>query len=77
MSVLQREAQDLVHASEDVLPPAELNLLLLLTSRNAGLREVQVALVLLRVFQNDLDHRTLLPVVESPLHLDVLALTQS
>lgn len=72
-----RVAEYLAHSSEDVLFPTELDLLLFLTSRDAGLDDVEVALVLFGVFQNDLHDGGLLPVVETPLHLDVLPITQA
>lgn len=75
-SVLERVPQDLVDPAEDVLPPSELDLLLLLRGGDAGLDEVEVGLVLLRVLQDDFDDGAFLPVVEPPLHLDVLALSQ-
>jgi len=76
-SVLVRVPQDLVDTTEDVLLPTELDLLLLLGSRDTGLHEMNVRLVLLRVLEDDLNYRWLLPVIEPPLHLDILPRTES
>lgn len=55
-----------------MLFPPSLYLLLVLLGRDVRVREVHVALVFLRVLQYDLNHRVLFPVVEFPLHFDVL-----
>lgn len=75
-SVLEGVPEDLVDSTEDVLPPSKFDLLLLFRGRDVGLDEMDVGLVLLGVFQDDFHNRGLFPIVEAPLHLDVLALPQ-
>ena len=71
-SITEGVAEDLAHGVEEVLLPAELDLLDLLVGGDLDVVEDDVALVFVGFLQDDFDHGVLLPVAELPLHLDVL-----